>query len=161
MKQTSKAFAVLALIVFYATAVCSQETISSTKRAKDEAAIKAVLEQVRVGWNAKSGAAFTKPFTENADAVIINGQRLKTRAEIARFHQTIFDGIFKDVDLLEYRVEEIRYLRPDVVLVHVVGVRTEPSDKTKRKRGRLTFVMVKNKGEWQIEAFQNTAIEQQ
>jgi uncharacterized protein (TIGR02246 family) len=161
MKHTSKAFGILALIIFCATVICSQKIASSSRRAKDAAAIKAALEQMRAGWNAKSGAAFTKPFTENADAVVINGVHIKTRAEIARFHQTAFDGIFKDVRLLEYNVEQIRFLRPDVALVHVVGVRDDVSDKTKTKRGRLSFVMVKNRGEWQIEFFQNTAIEQQ
>ena len=161
MKQTVRVFSTFALIVFCTSLISAQTTQRSTNHEKDEAAIKAKLEQVVAGWNAKSGEAFARPFTENADVVVVTGFHIKTRAEIAKQHQLLFDGMFKDVALSEYKIEQIRYLRPDVVLVHVLGQRTDESDKTKTKSGRLTFVMVKNKGQWQIEAFQNTLIQQQ
>lgn len=161
MKQITRTLEILALIVFFVSGVSAQKAESSTKRGKDEAAIKANLEQIKTGWNMKSGEALARPFTEDADFVVINGMHLKTRAEIAAQHQRLFDTIFKDVELVEYAVEQIRFLRSDVALVHAIGRRTDTADKTKTVTGRISLVMLKNKGQWQITSFHNTQIQAQ
>jgi uncharacterized protein (TIGR02246 family) len=161
MKKTTKTLEIIALLVLCVSGVCAQKVAPSTQRAKDEAAIKASLEQIKTGWNAKSGEALARPFTEDADFVVITGAHLKTRAVIAEQHQRLFDTIFKDVEILEYAIEQIRFLRPDVALVHAIGRRTDTADKTKTVSGRISLVMVKNKGKWQIAAFHNTQIQEQ
>ena len=125
-------------------------------RVADEAALRENVKQLETGWNTKSGAAFAKPFAEDADYVVINGMYIKGRAVIATAHQQIFDTIYKDTTL-SLTVKQVRFLRPDVAVVHVSGHRDSPA-KEKVQDAMLTFVMTKEKQGWTIAAFQNTAV---
>ena len=122
----------------------------------DESAVREAVKQMETGWNTKSGAAFAKPFAEDADYVIINGNYIKGRAVIESAHQRIFDTIYKDTTI-SLTVQQIRFLRPDVAVVHVKGQRTGPT--TELNQGALiTLILTKEKQTWTIAAFQNTAI---
>ena len=125
-------------------------------RAADEAAMRESVKQLETGWNTKSGALFAKPFAEDADYVVINGMYIKGRAVIESQHQRIFDTIFKDTSL-SLTVKQIRFLRPDVAVVHVAGHRDGPT-KELVQDAMLTLMMTKEKQGWVIAAFQNTAV---
>jgi uncharacterized protein (TIGR02246 family) len=126
---------------------------------KDETMIRANVEQMAKGWNAKSGAEFAKPFAEDADYVIVNGMQIKGRAAIAEGHQGIFDTIYK-ISTLTLSVEQIRFLRPDVAVVHVrAALNFTRENSTRTNNARITLVMTKNKDKWEIAAFQNTQIQ--
>ena len=125
-------------------------------RAADEAAIRESVKQMETGWNTKSGAVFAKPFAEDADYVVINGMYIKGRATIESAHQRIFDTIYKDTNLT-LAVKQIRFLRADVAVVHVEGLRTGPANEL-NQGAMLTLTMTKEKQGWVIAAFQNTAI---
>ena len=130
---------------------------SNDSQAADEAALRENVKQLETGWNTKSGAAFAKPFAEDADYVVINGMYLKGRAAIEAGHQRIFDTIFKDTTI-SLKVKQIRFLRSDVAVVHVSGARQGP-EKDHNEEALITFVMTKEKGTWTIAAFQNTAVQ--
>ena len=147
------ALAVLILCVFN---VSAQEAGAIKARAADEAAIRENVRQMEAGWNAKSGALFAKPFAEDADYVVINGMYIKGRATIESAHQRIFDTIYKDTNI-SLTVKQIRFLRPEVAVVHATGHREGPT-KDLTQDAMLTFVMTKEKQGWTIAAFQNTAI---
>ena len=132
----------------------SGQTIES--QSADESAMREGVKQMETGWNTKSGALFAKPFAEDADYVVINGMYIKGRAVIETQHQRIFDTIFKDTTLT-LTVKQIRFLRPDVAIVHVSGQRVGPS-KDHNQEAMITLVMTKQKDGWVIAAFQNTAI---
>ncbi len=134
---------------------CSINAAAQPNHAADEAAIRDAVKQMETGWNTKSGAAFAKPFAEDADYVVINGRYLKSRAVIAKGHQQIFDTIYKDTTI-SLTVTEIRFLRPDVAVVHVEGTRTGPG--SEQGRAMMTLTMTKEKDGWKIAAFQNTTI---
>ena len=125
-------------------------------RASDEAALRESVKQMETGWNTKSGALFAKPFAEDADYVVINGMYIKGRKVIETGHQQIFDTIYKDTKI-ELNVKQIRFLRPDVAVVHVSGHRTGPA-KEHVQEAFLTLVMTKEKQGWTIAAFQNTGV---
>ena len=125
-------------------------------RAADEAAIRESVKQMETGWNTKSGAVFAKPFAEDADYVVINGMYIKGRATIESAHQRIFDTIYKDTNITLV-VKQIRFLRPDVAVVHVEGQRTGPANEL-NQAAMLTLTMTKEKQGWVIAAFQNTAV---
>lgn len=122
----------------------------------DEAAIRENVKQMETGWNTKSGALFAKPFAEDADYVVINGMYLKGRAVLETAHQQIFDTIYKDTTVT-LSVKQIRFLRPDVAVVHVNGHRSGPT-KELTSDAMLTMVMTKEKRNWTIAAFQNTQV---
>lgn len=134
----------------------SQPLYAQNDRAADEAAIRDNVKQLETGWNAKNGAAFAKPFAEDADFVVINGNYIKGREVIATQHQRIFDTIFKDTKIA-LTVKQLRFLRPDVAVVQVSGHRDGPT-KELVQDAMLTFVMTKEGKVWTIAAFQNTGV---
>lgn len=131
---------------------------NETAKAEDEKAIRANVEQMVKGWSAKNGAEFAKPFAENSDYVVVNGMHIKGHAANAAAHQQIFDTIYKEQDIAA-AIEKIRFVRPDVAVVHVHSERFPKSERNKIIKARITMVMVKNDGKWEIEAFQNTQIQ--
>src|SRR6185295_6140853 len=132
----------------------SEEPVDT--QSADEAAMRESVKQMETGWNTKSGALFAKPFAEDADYVVINGNYIKGRAAIETGHQRIFDTIYKDTTL-SLTVKQIRFLRPDVAVVHVSGQRVGPT-KDVVNDAMITIVMTKQKDGWLIAAFQNTAV---
>lgn len=134
-------------------------SVSAQNPSADEAAIRENVKQMETGWNTKSGALFAKPFADDADYVVINGMYLKGRAVLATAHQEIFDTIYKDTSV-KLTVKQIRFLRPDVAVVHVSGHRDGPS-KELTQDAMLTLVMTKEKQDWTIAAFQNTPVQSQ
>jgi len=129
---------------------------SQDSHAADEAAMRESVKQLETGWNTKSGAVFAKPFAEDADYVVINGMYFKGRTAIETAHQRIFDTIFKDTKI-SLTVKQIRFLRPDVAVVHVNGHRDGPA-KELTGDAILTLVMTKEQHGWTIAAFQNTSV---
>ncbi len=130
-------------------------------KSEDAAAIRANVEQMVKGWNMKSGAEFAKPFAEDSDYVVINGMHIKGRAANAESHQHIFDTIYKDSSIVPI-VKQIRFLRPDIAVVHGESNLTfKINGEERRGKGMVTLVMTKEKGKWSIAAFQNTAIQPQ
>ncbi|MDQ3801545.1 MAG: SgcJ/EcaC family oxidoreductase [Acidobacteriota bacterium] len=157
----SKITNVVLILMFTVAGICAQEKAKTSGASeRDEAMIRANVEQLMKGWNAKSGAEFAKPFAEDADYVIINGMQLKGRPAISEGHQRIFDTIYKN-STLTGEVTQLRFLRPDVAIVHARGVLnvTMPDNSTQSNNARITLVMAKNKDKWEIAAFQNTQIQ--
>jgi uncharacterized protein (TIGR02246 family) len=131
---------------------------SGTATAADEAAVRENVRQMETGWNAKSGALFAKPFADDADYVIVNGMHLRGREAIEKSHQQIFDTFYRN-STLSISVKQIRFLRPDVAVVHVNGHnRVRQGEETVEMDGTVTLVMTKEKGVWKIVAFQNTRV---
>ena len=129
-----------------------------TTDAADEAAVRENVRQMEAGWNTKSGALYAKPFAADADYVVINGMHLRGREAIAQSHQRIFDTFFKNSNI-SVSVKQIRFLRPDVAVVHVQGTnKFRQGEETRETHTLVTLVMTKEKGDWKIVAFQNTQI---
>ena len=147
-------FALVFFVLLVLTA--SPNARAQDNSATDEAAVRQNVKQLESGWNTKSGALFAKAFAEDADYVVINGMYIKGRATIEAAHQQIFDTIYKDTTI-NLTVKQIRFLRPDVAVVHVTGHREGPT-KELTQDAMLTFVMTKEKAGWTIAAFQNTAV---
>lgn len=148
-------FVALVLSALHASA---QERAASRMSAEDEAAIRENVRQMETGWNTKSGSLFAKPFTEDADYVVINGLQIKGRDTIGKGHERLFATIYKN-STLSLSVKQIRFLSLDVAVVHVAGRnRIRQGEETREVAAMMTLVMTKDKGEWQIAAFQNTAV---
>jgi uncharacterized protein (TIGR02246 family) len=155
----SKITGVILVLMLAAVSFHAQEKTKVADLSKDEAALRANVEQMVKGWNMKSGAEFAKPFAEDADYVIINGMKIKGRTAIAEGHQGIFDTVYKN-STLDYSVEQIRFLRADVAVVHVLAaLKVTRGEATQTGNARITLVMTKNKDKWEIAAFQNTGIQ--
>jgi uncharacterized protein (TIGR02246 family) len=125
----------------------------------DEAAVRDLCQQLMDGWNRGSGADFAAAFTEDGDLVAFDGTRFKGREEIGPFHQQLFDKCMKGTRLVG-QVQDVRFLGPDVALVHAVGStimkgKHEPSPE---RDSIQTLVATRQDGEWRLAAFQNTRV---
>ena len=84
--------------------------------------------------------------------------QIKTRSVIAKSHQAIFDTIYKNSEI-KLAVDSIRFLKPDVAVVHVSGgLNVTQGDSKWTDHAKMTLVMTKNKDSWEIAAFQNTQV---
>jgi uncharacterized protein (TIGR02246 family) len=84
---------------------------------------------------------------------------IKGKQAIAGGHQGIFNTVYKET-LLKTDVKSIRYVRPDIAIVHfdahLTGISEgQPLD----NQARITLTAEKTAGGWQIDAFQNTRID--
>ncbi len=150
-------FTILIFAVIIAATNAAAQKPDDTKA--DETMIRANVEQMMKGWNAKSGAEFAKPFSEDADYVVIDGMQIKGRAVIDKGHQRIFDTIYKNTTL-SLAADSIRFLRPDVAVVHASALlKLTAGDATRTTSAKMTLVMIKTDGRWEIAAFQNTAVQ--
>jgi hypothetical protein len=62
---------------------------SKVNYSADEAAVRALYQQLMDGWNQGSGTAFTAVFTEDGDLVAFDGTHFKGCQEIAPFTRTL------------------------------------------------------------------------
>jgi uncharacterized protein (TIGR02246 family) len=125
----------------------------------DEAAVRALYQQLMDGWNQGSGDAFASVFTEDGDLVGFDGTHFKGRQEIAPFHQQLFDKWLKGSRLVG-EVKDVRLLHPDIALMHAVGgtVLRGKSEPVPERDSIQTLVATRQDGEWRLAAFQNTRL---
>ena len=123
----------------------------------DEAAVRALYEQVMEGWNRGSGEAFAAPFAEDGDLIGFDGTHVKGRAEIASFHQPLFDKWLKGTRLVG-EVKSVHFLTPEVALMHAIGgtVMRGKSEPSPERDSIQTLVATKRGDRWCLAAFQNT-----
>jgi uncharacterized protein (TIGR02246 family) len=153
---------VVALLIASSISISGQESSRNAPNAADEAAIRALLQKCIEGWNKGSSEAFAAQFAEDSDFVSANGMHLKGRKQNASHHQRIFDTIFKGTRLWA-QVKSVRFLRPDVALMHTHGTILKPgeSDASPEPESIQTLTVSKHGNEWLIDAFHNTPIQRQ
>jgi uncharacterized protein (TIGR02246 family) len=158
MPQSKFPALVIACLLLSITASRAQTPVNSNA---DEAAIRRVVQNVQDGWNAHDGKAFASSFATDADYVVVNGMRAKGREEIEKGHTAIFSTVYKDSKNVA-TVQSIRFLRPDVAVVHVEwNLEFRMGGEMKKGHAMSTMVMTKDGGKWGIAAFQNTPIQPQ
>lgn len=123
----------------------------------DEAPLRAIVQTLEDGWNAGDSAKFASPFASDADYVIVNGQHIRTRAVIDFGHKQIFGTIYKG-SKNKHTVKQIRFLKPDVAVIHVEWNLLYGEKLENKNRAMNSIIAVKNGGKWEIAAFHNTPI---
>ena len=154
---------VAALLIASLISISGQESKSrNAPNAADEAAIRALLQKCIEGWNKGSGEAFAAQFAEDSDFVVANGMHIKGRRQNASAHQQTFDTFFKGTRLW-VQVKSVRFLRPDVALMHTLSKVLKPgeSDASPEPVFIQTWTVSKHGNEWLIDAFHNTSIQRQ
>jgi uncharacterized protein (TIGR02246 family) len=131
----------------------------STNRSADERAIHDLFEKLLEDWARGDGDSYGSRFTEDADYVAFDGTRTKGKEEISASHQELFDKWLKG-SRLTGRILGIKFLGPDVALVHATGGtvmrgRTKPSPE---RDSVQTLVAVGRDGEWRFAAFHNSRV---
>jgi uncharacterized protein (TIGR02246 family) len=115
-----------------------------------------IVGELEQAWNAADGAAFARPFAEDADFVNIRGEHHRTRDAIAKGHQAIFNSIYKG-SVVRFQLARVRTLAPGVLLAHVRSTLKAPTGPLAGEYGALfSMVLVQDQGNWRIAAFHNT-----
>jgi uncharacterized protein (TIGR02246 family) len=119
---------------------------TTTNYFADKAAVRALYQELMDGWNRGSGTAF-------------DGTHFKGREEIAPFHQELFDKWLKGSRLVG-KVKDVRFLSPDVAVMHAVGsaVMRGKNEPSREGDSIQTLVAVRQSEEWRLAAFQNTRV---
>jgi uncharacterized protein (TIGR02246 family) len=135
------------------------QTPSSELDAVEVAALDATLSKLVAAWNAGDLEAYASPFTDDAVYVTYFGRKLFGRGGIAEGHRRVFASAYRGSRLLNQQAS-YRFLRPDVVVaVQDGGVETAPGvSPDEDRRNTLTYVLVKNDGEWRIASFHNARV---
>ena len=129
----------------------------------DTQAIRDVEARWQNGWNRHDVSALAELFTDDADFVTVIGRWCKGKKDFYDYHMRLFQVLFKD-SIWKTTDTQIRFLKPDVAIVHVNwGITGDrDADGTPRPNSRdgiFTQVTVKQNGLWWINASQNTNIE--
>jgi uncharacterized protein (TIGR02246 family) len=120
--------------------------------AADEIEIRGLIDTFVRGWNAPSGEVIGSVFAEDADFTSITGMRAKGREMIARGHDEILATIYRG-SKGGGRVNDVRFLRPDVAAVDVtLTLENAPSGPM---QSRLGCVATREAAGWKIAVFRN------
>lgn len=125
----------------------------------DRKAIEELFQTMYEAWTAGDADRYAACFEPDVDYVAFDGTHVKGRAENARLHRLLFEGVLRGTRM-EGGVTQLRPLTADVVLVHATGSVAFPWQRTLKKH-RLsiqTLVLVKRQGRWLAAAFHNTRV---
>jgi len=123
----------------------------------DEAGVRALMQRLYEAWGEGDADAFAALFTEDADYVTFDGSLSKGRQAIADIHRPLFEGFMKG-SRLTGQTTAVRFLAPDVALVHSEGavLRKNQRRPSRRALSVQTNVAVRQGDRWLLTAFQNT-----
>ncbi len=125
-----------------------------------EAIATAILTELETAWNTADGAAYGRPFAQDADFVTIRGEyyRQAGGTAIGAGPHHIFDTINKGIEI-RYELLNARALHEDVFLAHVKATLTAPAGPLAGTHAALPSLVIVNNGtRWEIAALHNTMI---
>ena len=139
---------------------------------EDDRALRALVARCEAAWNAGDAHAWAANMAEDVYLTSVLGDRYHGRDLLESGHRYVFDTIYKD-SKIALTVEAIRFVRPDVALVHLhqrLMSRLPPgaaastarqrlmSEEMHETQARASLLVVNDGGSWQVLSFQNTGI---
>jgi uncharacterized protein (TIGR02246 family) len=141
----------------YVAMVGAQQTGAAT----EEQAIRQVITEMTEGFNSHDGRAASRMYMPEARLVTVRGEVMEGQAAIEKGLTSIFETRAKTATHRTLNVS-IRFLRPDVALVHVTNELSglvAPDGAALPSHQELSLrVLAKQDGHWQVAAFHNTMI---
>jgi uncharacterized protein (TIGR02246 family) len=123
---------------------------------ESERIVSPIVTELEKAWNAGDGAAFARPFTEDADFVNIRGEHIRTRDVIAKGHQSIFNTIYTGSSV-RLQLAGVRTIVPGCLLAHVKSILHAPTGPlTGEHHALFSMVVIPDGNDWRITAFHNT-----
>lgn len=123
----------------------------------DEAAIRELLALQVAGWNAGDPAAYASVFTSDADYVTFLGDRHQGREAIVASYAPLFAKLLRGTRL-ELEASTVRFVTPDVALIHSRAVVTKSARRRSRGVRINTSVAVRTDARWLLTSSQNTTL---
>ena len=134
----------------------------SQENTAEHKAIEAQVNAFFTSWNNHDFSDMKNYIAEDCDFVNIAGFHWKGGKDVQYAHQTVHQTIFKDVPL-EKRAVTIRFLTSDVAVAHVLmhpmkSYTTPDGSKGGDSDALATFVFVKKRDAWMVEAVENVVV---
>jgi uncharacterized protein (TIGR02246 family) len=150
---------VIASLLSVGSAWARQTSDEVVPSAADEAAVRAVPQQVVEAWARGDGRGVAAAFSEDVAFIAGDGRLVRGREADAPYFQHQFDGWLAGSRAVA-NVESVRFLRDDVANVHTLGGIMFPGETTVQPNwvGIQTWVVVKKNGEWGAAAYQNSRV---
>jgi uncharacterized protein (TIGR02246 family) len=125
----------------------------------DVAAIAGVIADVEKGFNTKDPELSVAHFAADATAVSVKGALSTGRDELLEAHRIGYAGPLRD-QYARYELGDVRFLRPDVAVVHKRATATTPEGEPLDVGHAMIalYVLVRDDGRWRIAARQNTLV---
>ncbi len=135
------------------------ESPQAKDQANEERAIREHTAAVEAAWNKHDAAAMDQGFVEDCDFVNVFGEWISGRDKLVKIHAALFAGPFRE-SYKRFTVEKIRFVRPEVAIVHVRGRNTDRDGKLlEGDQGTIALlVMLKDRGKWWNVTGQNTEV---
>jgi uncharacterized protein (TIGR02246 family) len=135
------------------------KSAQAQEQANEERVIREQNAAVEAAWNKHDAATLDQSFVEDCDFVNVFGEWISGRDKLVKTHAALFTGPFRE-SYKHFTVEKIRFVRPDVAIVHVRGRNTDHDGKLlEGDLGTIAvLVMVKDRGKWWIVTGQNTGV---
>ena len=152
---------VAAAVIAASVGVSSPSAAQAQDPRSDEEAIRGAIAEMADGFNRHDAAAATRMYAPDADFVGVRGERARGRAEAEKGLANAFRTRAREATLRTEDVE-VRFVRPDVAIVHVVnelsGLVAPDGQRLPPHREVGVRVFVRNDGTWQVAAFHNTIV---
>jgi uncharacterized protein (TIGR02246 family) len=128
---------------------------------KDLAALKSLPVTWEYCWNNHNMDSMGTMLMEGVDFVNVAGVWIKGKAAAIRQHKLVHQTMFKSSVWTTDSVE-IKYVKPDLAILHIgwgISGDFDPDGTPRKPRhGIFTWVVVKDKGQWQLLAVHNVNI---
>jgi uncharacterized protein (TIGR02246 family) len=109
-----------------------------------------------MAWAAGDPEAYASVFTTDADYVTFLGSHHKGREAITASYVSLFKRFLKGSGL-DTEITQLRFLTPDVALIHAKGAVVKGAGRRNRRNTRVnTTIAVRTDGRWLFAASQNT-----
>ena len=134
----------------------TQPTYEQDMHSADESAVRALYQRLLETWNQRNADAMAALFAVNGTIIGFDGSQNSGQAEIAATTRQIFREHLTHTYV--GKVREVRFLGPDVALLHaVVGfIAPGQTDLNTALNAVQTLIAVRYNDEWLVELFQNT-----
>ena len=121
-----------------------------------DAEVQIVVSELAAAWNRGDAVAFARRFQRAGTFTNINGTTFEGHAAFEQRHREIFAGSVKGSSVT-LSIRRYQLVRPDVAVVDVDGLLKVPAGPLVETR--LLLVLTKERGDWSIVAFHNTAVQ--
>ena len=145
----------LSIVVLVPAATSAQDTAAET-------AIRAIIAEQAVAWNAGDGGKYASRLAPEASFTNLFGMVMYGAPAFAKRHQEILATFYKGTTK-KHAIRRIRFVTPDVAIVdidnEVHGVKAMPPGIVVPPGGiiktQLMEVFVRRNGQWWVEAYHN------
>lgn len=121
-----------------------------------ESQISELFSKMTEAWENRDGVAWGESFVPDADFTVWFGMELEGKEAIAAGHQFIFDRFYGGTSY-KLAVKKIRFLTPEIAIVHLVGSVVEQGEPLPAEPDSVPMAVVQKTGSgWKVVAFHNT-----